>query len=292
MILNRNIKRQWKSLFFPWQVFSSTQKVVSVGDGGGTNVTSSMANFVQAANIGAEINSSGLSGIKINTATHAVRHVTALPMDLDYSNPMYFRVHWTSGSSDTADTITWKVTHGAVSQNVSIVNGTIPRLLTTPIPEDTVPVATAYIHCVTSKGTLAPADTFVTSGRDGVTTSASATSHTFTSASAAFSSSGVITGDAFVFGGTEYVVLSVSTTTLVFAKADSSSFNPGAATGISFSIRHPGIKPQQPTKLAVQLAAFASGLSEDKFFIGLEVLYAPLIGTDLNAAMPALPSGW
>ena len=292
MILNRNITRQWKSLFFPWQVFSSTQKVVSAGDGGGTNVTSSMANFVQAANIGAEINSTGLSGLKINTATHATRHITALPLDLDYSNPMYFRVHWTSGSSDVADTITWKVTHGSITPNVSAITSAILRPLTTPIPEDTVPTATAYTHCITSKGTLAPADTFVVAGADGVTTSASATSHTFTSASATFSASGVIPGDIIVINGTEYVVVSSSTTTLVFGKSDASSFNPGAATAISYSIRHPGLKPQETVKLAVQYSAVAGGLSEDRFFIGLEVLYAPLVGTDLGAPMPALPSGW
>ena len=70
------------------------------------------------------------------------------------SNPIYARVLWTSGSSDTADTITWKVLYQPRSPNNQTLTGTIGLPLSTPIPQDTVPTGTAYTLCRTEKGTL------------------------------------------------------------------------------------------------------------------------------------------
>lgn len=44
--------------------------------------------------------------------------------------------------------------------------------------------------------------------------------------------------------------------------------------------------------LEVEMDAKAVGLSEDIFFLGVELLYVPVIVADLGLALPALPSGW
>lgn len=283
MIRNQNIDRDWTTLFVPAVDFSSVRT---------PTVTPAIASAINT-NEALSINSTGIFGVKMNTNGDTIRHAMMLPRSVDYSQPIHLRVHWTSGSATTADTIVWKVFTQDVRSNVDLLTATIARPLTTAIPQDTVPVATAYTLCRTEKGTIAPVDTRVTSGSNGVTTSATATSHTFTSAGATFSATGVITGDFITIAGTEYVVVSSSTATLVFAKRDGSSFDPGAATALSFSIRHPGISAGEFIELALEMDAKAVGLSEDIFAVGVEILYVPRLSTGVYAdRTPALPSGW
>lgn len=221
MILNRNISRYWRSLFIPAAEFSSVHKVASTLSAltlvegapntlGSATISSSLTNAVQTANLLSEVNSTGLFGVKINTAGHAVRHLMAWPWDYDNSKPLYARIYWTSGSSDTADTIAWKLFYKARSANNDLLTATIDTALTTVIPSDTVPTASAYTLCRTEKGTLA-ANT---------------------------------------------------------------------------------VRPNDLAEIEVELDAFAGGLAEDKFFLGVEFLYVPLIGNDTNAATPTLPTDW
>lgn len=44
--------------------------------------------------------------------------------------------------------------------------------------------------------------------------------------------------------------------------------------------------------LEVEMYAKAAGLSEDIFFLGVELLYVPVVVADLGQALASLPSGW
>lgn len=144
MIRNRNIDRYWRNLFIPAVDFSSVRTPTA------TPAIASAINTNEALSI----NSTGIFGVKMNTAGDTIRHYFRVPVDFDSSQPTYVRVHWTSGSSTTADTITWKVFRKARTQNVEALTATIDTALDTAIPQDTVPVATAFAVCVTSSGKI------------------------------------------------------------------------------------------------------------------------------------------
>src|SRR5512147_23983 len=56
-----------------------------------------------------EISTFGLVAVLFDTAGDALDHNLMLPYDMDLKRDIRFRVHWTSGSATTADTIDWKV---------------------------------------------------------------------------------------------------------------------------------------------------------------------------------------
>lgn len=107
------------------------------------------------APVSQEISTFGVNGVLLDTAADEVNHTLALPGDVDLSKRLYFRVHWTSGSLDTADTITWKVWYKPIVPNVttiSAIGNTGGTALDRVIAQDTVPVATAFVWCATEYG--------------------------------------------------------------------------------------------------------------------------------------------
>ena len=155
-----------------------------------------------------EISTLGTVAVMMDTAGDVVDHLMMLPRDLDLKKPIKFRVHWTSGSATTADTIDWKVfVKGFVPDVTTIIEAA--TALTTVIAQDT--VAGAYIYQTTAYGTL--------------------------------------------LGGT-------------FAQNI------------------------EALAVSVELDAFAAGLTEDKFLIGLEIVYSPkrLRGPDGMAHPATLPT--
>lgn len=100
-----------------------------------------------------EIGSTGLVGLVLETAGNSVMHSMVLPFDYDRSFPMYLRVHWSSGSTDTADTITWLVQYTPIVLNTTAIIDPATALDST-IAQDTVPVATANIWCATEWGRI------------------------------------------------------------------------------------------------------------------------------------------
>ena len=107
------------------------------------------------ANTGAcvtqEISTFGLVAPMMDTAGDVLDHNMQLPYDMDLKKDIRFRVHWTSGSSDTADTILWKVFYlGLVPDSTTIAAAT--NALTTVIATDT--VIAAYTHQTTAWGVL------------------------------------------------------------------------------------------------------------------------------------------
>lgn len=107
------------------------------------------------APISKEISTFGVNGILMDTAADEVNTYMPLPHDIDLSKRIYARVHWTSGSTDVADTITYKVWYKTIVFNttaIAAIGNTGGTALDKVVAQDTVPVATAYAWCVTEEG--------------------------------------------------------------------------------------------------------------------------------------------
>ena len=82
------------------------------------------ANYIGAAGVTAgvhtgapvfqELSTFGVAGVLLDTAADEVNTYMPMPYDIDLSKRIYARVHWTTGSTTTADTITFKVWYKAL----------------------------------------------------------------------------------------------------------------------------------------------------------------------------------
>lgn len=90
-----------------------------------------------------EISTTGIVGLRMNTAGGTIRRLWYPEYKLDYSKDIKFRIHWTSGSSDVADTINWVLLYNALSGDETAALGTVLTELNIPIPQDNVTVAFA-----------------------------------------------------------------------------------------------------------------------------------------------------
>lgn len=105
------------------------------------------------APVSQEISTFGINGILLDTAGDMVGHDAPIPYDLDPRHPVYTRVVWASGSTDTADTVTWIATYKQLVPNVTAL-ATAATALDKTIAAQDVPVATAYALCKTSWGCI------------------------------------------------------------------------------------------------------------------------------------------
>ena len=113
------------------------------------------ASIHTGAEVWKEISTFGVVGQLMATAASEVNTYMPLPDDIDLSKRIYARVHWTSGSTDTADTVTWKVWYKALVFNTTAIlaiGNTGGVALDAVIAADDVPVATAYAWAVTEEG--------------------------------------------------------------------------------------------------------------------------------------------
>lgn len=104
-----------------------------------------------------EISTFGVNGILMEAAADEVNTYMPVPDDIDLSKRIYVRVHWTSGSTDVTDTVTWKVWYKPLIFNttaIAAIGNTGGTALDQVIAADDVPVATAYAWCVTEEGYL------------------------------------------------------------------------------------------------------------------------------------------
>lgn len=123
------------------------------------------------APIGKEISTFGVNGMLLDTAADEVNTYMPLPYDMDITKPVYARVHWTSGSTDTADTVTWKVWYRKLVLNTTAIaaaGNTGGTALDTVIAAQDVPVAAAYTWCATAWGILDPRSTAIADNVEGV----------------------------------------------------------------------------------------------------------------------------
>jgi len=101
-----------------------------------------------------EISTLGVSGVLMNTDGDVAHTSWDLPPDFDEGRPCYVRVRWACGSTDTADTVLWKVFYKLISVNNDALSATVNTALDTVIPSDAVPVATAYVLAGTRGGKI------------------------------------------------------------------------------------------------------------------------------------------
>jgi hypothetical protein len=104
-----------------------------------------------------EISSFGVVGVLMDTAADEVNTYMILPDDIDLSKRIYTRVHWASGSTDVADTVTWKVWYKPLIFNTTAIlaiGNTGGTALDKVVAAQDVPVATAYAWAVTEEGYL------------------------------------------------------------------------------------------------------------------------------------------
>lgn len=129
-----------KRLYIPVPNFSGILGAagVSVGAGGGAPVQQEISTF-------------GIVSILMDTAGDLLDHNLQMPHDIDIAKDIRFRVHWTSGSATTADTITWKVFYKSIVPNTTTI-AAAATALDTVIAEDT--VEGAYIWQATEWGVL------------------------------------------------------------------------------------------------------------------------------------------
>lgn len=198
MFSDRNMEWRPGRIYIPVSEFTGwigQAAAVNAGTGPGAPVQQEVSTF-------------GIVACLMDTAGDALDHNLMIPYDCDLNKDIRFRVHWTSGSATTADTIDWKVFYlGLVPNTTTIAAAT--NALTTTVAQDT--VAGAYIYQTTEYGVLV--------------------------------------------GGT----LSQSVESLT---------------------------------LQVEMDAFAAGLTEDKFLLGLEMVYTPkrMRGPDGMAHGAKLPT--
>jgi hypothetical protein len=149
MMIDKDYDVLWRPqrVFIPQSEFTGWLGAAGVRAGTGTG-----------APIEAEISTFATVGCLMDTAGDELNHYMALPSDIDIKKPIYVRVHWTSGSADVADTVTWLVRYKLIVPNVTVLADPATALDVQPVAQD-VPVAVAYTHCATSWGALNPSIT-------------------------------------------------------------------------------------------------------------------------------------
>lgn len=158
MIKDQNLYRRWHSLFIPAKDFNSvglaTLSALTLAEGTPNTLSAATITLGDQDDTGiilAELGTTGFLGLRMNTAGMVVQHLMPAPRHIDFKNDLQARVHWTSGSATTADTIDWKVFYEQLAANGTLT-GTINDALNTVIAQDT--VAGAWAWQVTEAGVL------------------------------------------------------------------------------------------------------------------------------------------
>ena len=142
------IKGDKEMLWRPGRIYYPAQAFTGVIGAAGVSVGVHTGAPVQQ-----EISTFGIASILLDTAGDMVVTDGPIPYDLDPRHPVYARVVWASGSTDTADTVTWIVTYKQLVPNVTAL-ATPGTALDSTIAAQDVPVATAYAICKTGWGKI------------------------------------------------------------------------------------------------------------------------------------------
>jgi len=143
--INSDYNIWWRPgrIYIPANDFSGWIGAAGVDVGSGTG-----------APVQQEISTFGLVSVLMDTAGDELNHLMQIPYDFDPKKKMEVRVHWTSGSATTADTIDWLVRYQAIVPDSTTLASASTALDTQPA-QDT--VIGAYTHQVTTWGTILPA---------------------------------------------------------------------------------------------------------------------------------------
>ena len=142
------IKGDKEILWRPGRVYYGAQAFTGIIGAAGVS-----AGVHTGAPIQQEISTFGIASILLDTAGDMLVTDSPIPYDLDPRHPVYARVVWASGSTDTADTVTWIVTYKQLVPNVTAL-ATPATALDSTIAAQDVPVATAYAICKTAWGRI------------------------------------------------------------------------------------------------------------------------------------------
>lgn len=155
-MFNQDSAFNWRPgrIYIPAMSFTGvTTAAVNEGGAASHGVGVLWAGTHTGAPISKEISTFGINGMLLDTAGDMVATDCIIPYDLDPAKDVKCRVVWCSGSTDTADTVTWIVTYNAQVPNVTALQEPAAALDTT-IAADDVPVATAYALCKTEWGII------------------------------------------------------------------------------------------------------------------------------------------
>ena len=102
-------------------LFMTGMSVSAINEGGASNDAYGI-NW-ESSHTGAatakEISTFGINGVLVNTDGQMIHHDMRIPFDFDPEKKLYFRVHWTCGSTDAADTVLWKALYRAMIPEVT-----------------------------------------------------------------------------------------------------------------------------------------------------------------------------
>lgn len=101
MIKDRNIGYKYKKDWFPATGFNSFELAEATPN--------TMSGTVGGAPLWTEIGSLGVTGVIMDTAGDFLRMMLPLPSHWDLDNDIHFRVLWSDGATNSAQTITWKL---------------------------------------------------------------------------------------------------------------------------------------------------------------------------------------
>lgn len=142
-VLTNNTIAATRVLSAPGIAFTGTAAAPTMY-GAGTLTAASAAPF------GRLVSTNAVVGLKTNTDGQDIGTFIPVPFDLDRSNPVNFRIVWTSASNDTADTVLWKVFYGNYGSGTLIANAS--TALDTVVPTDNV-LGMRMLH-ITEPGVL------------------------------------------------------------------------------------------------------------------------------------------
>lgn len=91
-----------------------------------------------------EVSTFGFTGLHMDAAGDSIAHLWPIPYDLDTKSPIEFRVWWSSASTNTDDTFTWKVLYAQYTIDATVLAAPTSAL-STVIAADTL-VGANYIQ--------------------------------------------------------------------------------------------------------------------------------------------------
>jgi len=139
MIRDRNVEWRSKRLFLP------------VGGDLGYTATG-LVGWHTGAPVFAELSTLGYGAVKFELASDEYVQVLPLPRDVDVDHPVYFRVYWSTESTEATDTAEFILTYADIAAGEEMTAA--DTALNTVIATDTWGTATAFTLAITEWGKI------------------------------------------------------------------------------------------------------------------------------------------
>ena len=187
MLRDKAIDRQWASMFIPAKDFlgvSSSVITKAIIDADATSAGLALSNLggadtttaIMTALAGTSIK---MNGLLVNDTSDVLQTLLVNTKQIDWANPVRFRIHYTSTSVTSADTITWVVQYRLLTADAAMSAASLVAL-DTPITAQTNGSTTPNLLKITPTGVLA-ASTIAPTASQHVLLQVSASTITFAS---------------------------------------------------------------------------------------------------------------